>query len=89
MQSTLTGDMVTLIGAITIIGYLEVGQSLRRFMPLMVYAVPVTGERRNHHALHNLAALPSCIAEFHHAAGFAFQTRLPFDTFPADAAASA
>jgi hypothetical protein len=45
LQATLIGDMVTLIGAISIIGYLEVGQNLRSFMPLMVYAVPVTGKR--------------------------------------------
>lgn len=45
LQATVIGDLVTLVGAITIIGYLEVGQNLRSFMPLMVYAVPVTGER--------------------------------------------
>ena len=44
LQATVIGDLVTLVGAITIIGYLEVGQNLRSFMPLMVYAVPVTGE---------------------------------------------
>jgi hypothetical protein len=41
--------LVTLVGAISIIGYLEVGQNLRSFMPLMVYAVPVTGERLDEH----------------------------------------
>lgn len=43
LQATVIGDLVTLIGAISIIGYLEIGQNLRSFMPLMVYAVPVTG----------------------------------------------
>ena len=45
LQATVIGDLVTLVGAISIIGYLEVGQNLRSFMPLMVYAVPVTGGR--------------------------------------------
>jgi len=42
-EATLQGDIVTLGGAIFIIGYLQVGADLRRWMPLMVMAFPVTG----------------------------------------------
>jgi hypothetical protein len=67
LQATLLGDMVTLVGAISIIGYLEVGQNLRSFMPLMVYAVPVTGElwlTPNIQQLHS--RISHSTAAFHH-----------------------
>ena len=42
-QVTLLGDLSALCGAISIIGYLEVGQRLRAWMPIFLYACPVTG----------------------------------------------
>jgi len=43
MQVTLVGDLVTLCAAVAIIGYFEVGQRLRAWMPIFLYACPATG----------------------------------------------
>ena len=43
-QVTLAGDLVTLCAAVAVISYLEVGQRLRTWMPVFLYACPVTGE---------------------------------------------
>lgn len=40
---TLLGDMLSLMGALTIIGYLHAGRILRAWMPIFLYALPVTG----------------------------------------------
>jgi drug/metabolite transporter (DMT)-like permease len=39
---TLWGDFLAFIGAITVIGYIVAGRILREWMPVFVYAVPVT-----------------------------------------------
>ncbi len=43
IQVTLVGDLVTLCAAVAIIGYFEVGQRLRAWMPIFLYACPATG----------------------------------------------
>ena len=48
VQVSLLGDLSALCGAISIIGYLEVGRRLRAWMPIFLYACPVTGERSHH-----------------------------------------
>ena len=42
-QVTLVGDLVTLCAAVTVIGYFEMGQRLRAWMPIFLYACPATG----------------------------------------------
>lgn len=44
MQVSLLGDLASLASAFAMAGYLEVGQRLRAWMPLFLYACPVTGE---------------------------------------------
>lgn len=39
---TLLGDMLAFAGAITVVGYIVAGRILREWMPVFVYAVPVT-----------------------------------------------
>ena len=39
---TLWGDMLAFLGAITVVGYIVAGRILREWMPVFVYAVPVT-----------------------------------------------
>jgi drug/metabolite transporter (DMT)-like permease len=39
---TLWGDMLAFAGAITVVGYIVAGRILREWMPVFVYAVPVT-----------------------------------------------
>ncbi len=39
---TLIGDLAAFIGAVAIVGYLVVGRTLRSWVPLFVYAFPVT-----------------------------------------------
>jgi drug/metabolite transporter (DMT)-like permease len=41
-EVTLIGDFAAFIGAIAIVGYLVVGRVLRAWMPLFIYAFPVT-----------------------------------------------
>ena len=41
-EVTLWGDMLAFAGAITVIGYIVAGRILREWMPVFVYAVPVT-----------------------------------------------
>jgi len=41
-QVTILGDMAAFLGAIAIIGYLFAGRHLRPWMPLFLYALPVT-----------------------------------------------
>lgn len=43
MQVTVAGDLVSFLGAVGMVGYLSVGQVLRGWMPIFVYATPVTG----------------------------------------------
>lgn len=43
MQVTILGDLASVAGAISVIGYLMVGQRLRAWMPIFLYACPVTG----------------------------------------------
>jgi drug/metabolite transporter (DMT)-like permease len=40
--ATFVGDLFSLFGAISIIGYLHVGRTLREWMPIFLYALPVT-----------------------------------------------
>ena len=42
-QPHVSGDLASLAAAAAIVGYLEIGRRLRRWMPLFVYACPVTG----------------------------------------------
>ena len=42
-QPHLVGDLMALTAAAAFVGYLSVGQKLRKWMPLFVYAAPVTG----------------------------------------------
>lgn len=42
-NATLLGDMLSLLGAVMIIGYLQAGRVLRAWMPIFLYALPVTG----------------------------------------------
>eukprot|EP00892_Ulva_mutabilis_P002405 jgi/Ulvmu1/12165/UM085_0029.1 len=42
-NATLLGDMLSLAGAVMIIGYLQAGHILRAWMPIFLYALPVTG----------------------------------------------
>ena len=42
-QPQLTGDLAALTAAAAFVGYLSVGRKLRKWMPLFVYAAPVTG----------------------------------------------
>ena len=42
-QPHLVGDLMALTAAAAFAGYLSVGQKLRKWMPLFVYAAPVTG----------------------------------------------
>ena len=39
---TLWGDMLAFLGAVTVVGYIVAGRLLREWMPVFVYAVPVT-----------------------------------------------
>ena len=39
---TLWGDFLAFLGAITVVGYIVAGRILREWMPVFVYAVPVT-----------------------------------------------
>ena len=39
---TLWGDFLAFAGAITVVGYIVAGRILREWMPVFVYAVPVT-----------------------------------------------
>ena len=39
---TLWGDMLAFAGAVTVVGYIVAGRILREWMPVFVYAVPVT-----------------------------------------------
>ncbi|RJU86352.1 MAG: DMT family transporter [Candidatus Poseidoniales archaeon] len=39
---TLWGDMLAFLGAVTVVGYIVAGRILREWMPVFVYAVPVT-----------------------------------------------
>jgi len=41
-EVTLWGDMLAFAGAITVVGYIVAGRILREWMPVFVYAVPVT-----------------------------------------------
>ena len=43
LQVSLVGDLVTLCAAVAVIGYFEVGQRLRAWMPIFLYACPATG----------------------------------------------
>lgn len=36
------GDLLALLGAFAIIGYLQAGAAVRKWMPIFVYALPVT-----------------------------------------------
>ncbi len=40
---TLLGDLAAIIGAVAVVGYLIAGRTLRQWMPLFLYTVPVTG----------------------------------------------
>lgn len=42
MQVTIIGDLLCLMGAIAIIGYLQAGSSVRGWMPIFMYSMPVT-----------------------------------------------
>ena len=42
MQVTVLGDVMCLLGAVAIIGYLQAGAAVRGWMPIFVYAFPVT-----------------------------------------------
>lgn len=48
------GDLFSLMGAVSIIGYLHVGRKLREWMPIFLYALPVTAVSA---ALSTLAAI--------------------------------
>jgi hypothetical protein len=39
---TFVGDFFSLLGAVSIIGYLQAGRSVRSWMPIFLYAMPVT-----------------------------------------------
>ena len=39
---TVAGDLMSLLGSALFVGYLNAGSRLRQWMPLMVYAFPVT-----------------------------------------------
>ena len=39
---TIWGDFLAFTGAITVVGYIVAGRILREWMPVFVYAVPVT-----------------------------------------------
>jgi drug/metabolite transporter (DMT)-like permease len=39
---TLWGDLLAVAGAVTVVGYIVAGRILREWMPVFVYAVPVT-----------------------------------------------
>ena len=41
-EVTLWGDFLAFLGAITVVGYIVAGRILREWMPVFVYAVPVT-----------------------------------------------
>ncbi len=41
-EVTLWGDMLAFAGAITVVGYIVAGRILREWMPVFIYAVPVT-----------------------------------------------
>ena len=43
VQVSLLGDLSSLCAAFSMIGYLEVGRRLRAWMPIFLYACPVTG----------------------------------------------
>ena len=43
VQVTVAGDMAALGAATFVIGYLTIGRLLRSWMPLWLYAAPVTG----------------------------------------------
>jgi drug/metabolite transporter (DMT)-like permease len=40
---TVVGDLLCLFGAVAVIGYLQAGAELRKWMPIFIYALPVTG----------------------------------------------
>ena len=42
VQVTIIGDLLCLFGAVAIIGYLQAGAAVRKWMPIFVYAFPVT-----------------------------------------------
>ena len=42
-QVTLVGDLVSMCAAVAGIGYFEMGQRLRAWMPVFLYACPATG----------------------------------------------
>jgi len=41
-EVTLFGDFLAFLGAVTVVGYIVAGRILREWMPVFVYAVPVT-----------------------------------------------
>ncbi len=41
-EASLVGDLAAFLGAITVVGYFTVGRLMRSWMPLFVYAFPVT-----------------------------------------------
>ncbi len=41
-EVTLWGDFLAFIGAVTVVGYIVAGRVLREWMPVFIYAVPVT-----------------------------------------------
>lgn len=42
-QVTIVGDLACIVASTAVIAYLSVGRHLRSWMPLFVYAFPVTG----------------------------------------------
>jgi len=42
-EVTVAGDLASLMAAVAFVGYMAAGRTLRRFMPIFVYAAPVTG----------------------------------------------
>lgn len=43
-EASVKGDLASFVAAVAIAGYLSAGSKLREWMPLFVYALPVTGE---------------------------------------------
>lgn len=42
-EATVWGDFICFLGAAAMAGYLEIGQALRKHMPIYIYSTPVTG----------------------------------------------
>jgi drug/metabolite transporter (DMT)-like permease len=42
LQVTIVGDIMAFLGAVAIIGYLQAGSAVRGWMPIFIYALPVT-----------------------------------------------